>query len=230
MQQPIEHRADCGDIAQQFAPVLDRTIGCEQRAEAFVAAHDDLQQILGGGMREFAHAEVVDDEQRHGGHRFHVFFARAVGDGVGQFIEQDVRFAIQHSVALLDRSWPMACARWLLPVPPGPRNKASSRLLMKAPVARSKTRLRFIFGLKAEVEVIERPVGIAKAGLFAAAFEQTVGAAREFVGNQTGDQVDGRHGFGLSLAQAGFEHRGHAAQPELASARSSSMRFMIGSP
>src|SRR5271169_401951 len=42
----------------------------------------------------------------------------------------------------------MACARWLLPVPPGPRNKASSRLLIKVPVARSKTRLRFIFGLK----------------------------------------------------------------------------------
>src|SRR5271170_8506249 len=45
----------------------------------------------------------------------------------------------------------MACARWLLPVPPGPRNKASSRLLIKAPVARSKTRLRFIFGLKSKL-------------------------------------------------------------------------------
>src|SRR5947207_1009719 len=30
----------------------------------------------------------------------------------------------------------------LFPVPPGPRNSASSRLLMKAPMARSKTRLR----------------------------------------------------------------------------------------
>ena len=30
------------------------------------------------------------------------------------------------------------------------------------------------------------------------------------------DQIDGRHGFGLSLAQAGFEHGGHAAEPELA--------------
>jgi len=37
-------------------------------------------------MREFAHAEVVDNEQRHGGHR------------VGQFIKQDVRFAISGSI------------------------------------------------------------------------------------------------------------------------------------
>jgi hypothetical protein len=28
----------------------------------------------------------------------------------------------------------MACAKWLFPVPPGPRNSASSRLLMKAPL------------------------------------------------------------------------------------------------
>ena len=87
MQQAVKHGADGGDIAQKFAPVLHRTIGGEQRAEAFVTAHDDFQQILGGGMREFAHTEVVDDEQRHSRHRFHILFARAVSDRVGQFIE-----------------------------------------------------------------------------------------------------------------------------------------------
>src|SRR5438034_8519876 len=39
MQQAIEHGADCGDIAEQLAPVLDGTIGSQQSAEAFVAAH-----------------------------------------------------------------------------------------------------------------------------------------------------------------------------------------------
>ena len=43
MQQAIKHGADRGDIAQQFAPVIDGTVGSEQRAEAFIAAHDDLQ-------------------------------------------------------------------------------------------------------------------------------------------------------------------------------------------
>ena len=90
MQQAIKHGADRGDIAQQFAPVLDWTIGSEQGAEPFVAPHDDFQQILGGGVWQLAHAEVVDNEQRHSGHRFHILFARAAGNRVGQFIEQDV--------------------------------------------------------------------------------------------------------------------------------------------
>ena len=56
---------------------------------------------------------------------------------------------------------------------------------------------------------------VAKAGLFAAAFQQPVGAAREFVRDQARDQIDGRHGFGLGLAQTCFQHGGHAAEPEL---------------
>src|SRR5262249_37517935 len=65
VEQAIQHGTHGGDIAQQFAPVLDRAVGSQQRAETFVAAHDNLQQILGGGVRELAHAEVVEDEQRY---------------------------------------------------------------------------------------------------------------------------------------------------------------------
>src|ERR1700741_3548595 len=43
---------------------------------------------------------------------------------------------------------PMAWARWLFPVPGGPKKSASSRRPTNAAVARSKTRLRFIFLLK----------------------------------------------------------------------------------
>ena len=38
-------------------PVVDWTIGCQQRAGALVAAHDDLQQILGRGERQLAHSK-----------------------------------------------------------------------------------------------------------------------------------------------------------------------------
>jgi hypothetical protein len=72
------------------------------------------------------------------------------------------------------------------------------------------------FGIKAKVEVTETAAGITEASLFASAFEQPVSAAREFVRYQAGDQIYGSHGFGLSLAQPGFEHCGHAAQAELA--------------
>jgi len=61
MQKPVEHGTHRGGIAEQFAPVLDRTIGSQQGAGAFVTAHYDFQQILGGSEWQFAHAEVVND-------------------------------------------------------------------------------------------------------------------------------------------------------------------------
>src|SRR5205823_4963662 len=72
------------------------------------------------------------------------------------------------------------------------------------------------FRIEGEVEVVERPVGIAEAGLFAAALQQPVAAACELVRDQARDQVDGSHRFSLSLAQAGFEHLGYATEAQLA--------------
>src|ERR1700681_693054 len=70
--------------------------------------------------------------------------------------------------------WPIACAKWLLPVPPGPRNNASSRLLMNALVARSNTRLRFIFGLKVKSKLSR----VRSASRKAACFEHRAHAAQ----------------------------------------------------
>jgi hypothetical protein len=55
------------------------------------------------------------------------------------------------------------------------------------------------FWVEGEVEVIQCSIGIAERGLFAATIEQAIRAAREFVGDQTRDQIDGRHRFGLRL-------------------------------
>ena len=63
VQQAIEHGGDGGAVAEQFAPVINGTIGCNQRAGALIAAHDDLQQFFGGGQWQLAHAEIVDDQQ-----------------------------------------------------------------------------------------------------------------------------------------------------------------------
>jgi len=43
VEQAVQHGAHGGGIAEQFAPVLDRAVGGQQRAGPFVAAHDDLQ-------------------------------------------------------------------------------------------------------------------------------------------------------------------------------------------
>ena len=66
MQPSIEHGADGGHIAEQLAPVFHRAVRSQQRAESFVAVHYDFQQIFGSGVRQFAHAEGIEDQRRNG--------------------------------------------------------------------------------------------------------------------------------------------------------------------
>jgi hypothetical protein len=63
------------------------------------------------------------------------------------------------------------------------------------------------FGIEGEVEVIDGFLRIAKLGLLAPPFQQAVATTSEFVGDQAGDQIDGCHGFDLSLVQTHLEHR-----------------------
>jgi len=58
-------------------------------------------------------------------------------------------------------------------------------------------------------------VWISKSGLLAVPIQQPFTTPRQFVIEQAGDPIDRRHGFGLRLAQSGFQHIGHTAQPEL---------------
>src|SRR5581483_544793 len=71
-------------------------------------------------------------------------------------------------------------------------------------------------GVEVKVEIVERFLRIAKLSLLATAIEQTLAASGEFITNQAGDEIDGRHGLGLCLMQPGFQHSGYTAKPELA--------------
>src|SRR5216683_5111200 len=51
--------------------------------------------------------------------------------------------------------------------------------------------------VKVEIKVVERRMLVAKAGLLAAALEQPVTASSQLIGDQTGKQIDRRHGFDL---------------------------------
>src|SRR5580704_17608056 len=69
--------------------------------------------------------------------------------------------------------------------------------------------------VETEVEIIKSSLRVAEGGLLAPPLQQTIAAPRQFVRDQARDQIDGGHGFGLSLAQSCFEHGGHAAEPKL---------------
>jgi len=65
MEQPIEERGDRCGIPKQLPPTVDGSIRREQRRRALVSPHDQLEEIFGRGVGELAHAETVDDQQRH---------------------------------------------------------------------------------------------------------------------------------------------------------------------
>ena len=69
--------------------------------------------------------------------------------------------------------------------------------------------------IEVEVEVVERLLRIAEGGLFAPPLQQAVAAPGQLVGDQARDQIDRRHGLGLRLVQARFQHGGNAAEPQL---------------
>jgi hypothetical protein len=70
---------------------------------------DDFWQIFCRGVRQLAHAEVVDDEERHGGQFGKVPLPRAVERGVSEFFQR-VRLAIEDALATFEsvRSLPAA--------------------------------------------------------------------------------------------------------------------------
>ena len=69
---------------------------------ALVAAHDQLEPVLGGSVRQLAHAEVVDDEQGHAGHFGHVVRVGVGERGLCELFKEGVRFDVDDAVALLD--------------------------------------------------------------------------------------------------------------------------------
>src|SRR5437762_7873485 len=102
VEEAIEERADGGDVTEELAPVLDRPVRAEQRAHPLVAAHDQLEEILGRGGRELPHAQVVDDEEGDRGKLGHPLAAGAGERGLRELLEAAVRFAVQHAMALPD--------------------------------------------------------------------------------------------------------------------------------
>ncbi len=51
MEQAVEQRGDGGGVAEELSPVVDRPVRGEQRRRPLVAAHDQLEQVFGGGVR-----------------------------------------------------------------------------------------------------------------------------------------------------------------------------------
>jgi len=49
MEEAIEHSRNGGAVAEEFAPVVHRSIRSQQSAGALIAPHYDFHQVLCGG-------------------------------------------------------------------------------------------------------------------------------------------------------------------------------------
>src|ERR1017187_1557681 len=63
MQKAVQDRGGAGDVAEEFAPILQGTITRHDGRARFVAAQDDLEQTFAGTLRQLFHAHVVNDQQ-----------------------------------------------------------------------------------------------------------------------------------------------------------------------
>ena len=102
MEQAVEQRGDGGGVAEQLSPVVDGAVRGEHRGGPLVASHDEFEQVLGGGVGQLSHAEVVDDEQGHAGQLGQVGLAGVGEGGLGELLEEGVGLAVDDAVALLD--------------------------------------------------------------------------------------------------------------------------------
>ena len=137
MQEPVEQRGDRGGVAEQLPPLVDRAVGGEHRRGPLVAAHDQLEQVLGGGVGQLAHAEVVDDEQVRAGQLGEVVLAGLGERRLGEFFEEGVRFAVEDAIALLDGGAADGLGKVTLPGTGGNRPILPN---IKVPKRRSTTR------------------------------------------------------------------------------------------
>src|SRR6202158_5290739 len=159
---------------------------------------------------------IIDDfEERHAGHRLHELPARTFHDGLGQMIQQDMRFPVHHPVVLLNAGLTDGLGQVALFRPTGTQEKCIFPLADEGAGGQVKHQTAIHLRVESEVEVVQSLVRVAEGGLFAPAIQESLAAAGKLVIHQTRDQIDRRHGFGLCLAQSGFQHGGGAAEPEL---------------
>jgi hypothetical protein len=83
------------------------------------------------------------------------------------------------------------------------------------------------FSVEVEVEVIESFVRVAELGLFFSSLQQSLATTSEFVGDEAGEEVDGGHGFGLSLVKPVSSTAAIPPSRSCPKARFNSMRFIF---
>ena len=141
--EPVDHGGGDDVVAEDFAPAAEGLVAGDDQAGAFVAGGDELEEQVGGFGFEGDVADLVDDEQRVAAQ------ADAARLGAGR------RGGPRRAGRPTRRRWrtgpggrpgrrgsPRPVARWVLPVPGGPRKTTFSLAATKSRVPRWAIRSR----------------------------------------------------------------------------------------
>src|SRR5688572_3755401 len=144
-----------------------------------------------------------------------MFFSYSIQRCVGNVVEQHVGLAVDDAIALLDGRQANGLSQVTLTG--AWRSQKQSVLMLGDELGcgqiEDQTAIHLL--IEVEVEIFERDLGIAKRGGLSPAVQQPAATARQFIGNQTGNQVNRRHALGLSSMETRFQHGGGAAETEL---------------
>ena len=166
-------------------------------------------------MRQLAHSEVIDDEQRHAGQVGKVGLAGVGERRLGELFQEGMGFAIEDPVTLVDGGPPDRLGEMALA---GPGRTEEEGVLALGDEASGRELVdegAMHLLVEGEVEAVERAVGVAEAGLLEPTREETVLAALELVGDERRDEIDRRERFGLGVLQADVQCVGHAGEAKL---------------
>ena len=181
VEQTVQQRGDRGRVAEKLGPVLHGAIRRDQRRGAFVPAHDDLEEILGRGVRQPFHPEIVNEQERDGGDLREVGLARAGELGVGELLEEDVGLAVEDAMALLDRGEADGLHQVALPGAGRPEEQAVLVRGDEAAGGELEDEPAIHLLVEVEVEGVEGLAAVTEAGLRDAAGEEPILAAQELV-------------------------------------------------
>ena len=184
MEEAVEQRGDGGGVAEQLAPALVGSVRGEQRGGRLVAAHDQFEQVLGGGVRQLGRAEVVYDEQGHAGQVGQIVLAGFGERRLGELFEEGVRLAVDDAIALLDRGAADSLGEMALARTGRPEQERVFALGDEAGGGELEDERAVDLLVEGEVEAVEGAVGVAEAGLLVSPGEQAVLVPLEFVSDE----------------------------------------------
>src|SRR5205823_13545036 len=138
-------------------------------------------------------------EKRNGRKQFHLFFAILIKRRVRKVIDEGVGFTIEDAITLLNGGLPDGLSKMTLSGARRPEEQGVFVFSDEVGGGEVEDKAAVHLLVEVEVEVIQYLLRIAECGGLSAAFQQAVTATTQFIRNQTGDQINRRHAFGLSL-------------------------------